>query len=269
MSKFRIFSRNFLAAFGKRHISDYAASAAFFLFLSLIPILMLLFALLPYTGITESEMLDIIRELTPDAMDSFVTGIINEVYIRSAGIITVSIVITLWSAGKSMQTLIRCLNAMNDIEENRGYFVLRALGCLYTVIMLVAVFIMLVLLMFGRTVISFITYRFPGLENIKPWIIYVRYPVSLVLLILLFTAIYCVIPSKKQKFRLQIPGAVFSAVVWSFASYFFSKYLDDFNGFSTYGSLTTVIVIMMYMYMMMYIILTGAYLNQWLGRSTG
>ena len=73
--------------------------------------------------------------------------------------------------------------------------------------------------------------------------------------------------SKKQKFSKQLPGAVFSCIVWYVASWFFSQYLDNYNGFSTYGSMATIIIIMIYMYMMMYILMVGAYLNSWLGRS--
>lgn len=267
MKKIILFCNNFSIAFNKKNISDYSASAAFFLFLSLIPMMMLVFAILPYTGVSEEVMIGLVLRATPPTMETFVSGIISEIYERTAGIITVSIVITLWSAGKSMQSLIRGLNVINDIEENRGFFVLRAYACFYTLIMMAAITIMMVLLMFGRSLFYFIAMHIPKLEQLKSLILNARYPVSLIFLVLLFSAIYCLVPSLKQKFSKQLPGAFFSAVVWSIASFVFSLYLQNFNGFSTYGSMATVIIVMVYMYMMMYIMMIGAYLNYWLGRS--
>lgn len=266
IKKIYIFCNNFSIAFNKKNLSDYAASAAFFLFLSLIPLLMLLFSILPYTVATEQELLELVLRYLPDTMDGFITGIINEIYDNTAGIITVTALVTLWSAGKGMQALIRGLNSINDIIEVRGFFILRALACLYTVIMLAAMIVMMVLLMFGRSLFRIVLMYIPQLDNIRNLILYLRYPVSWVVLVILFEVIYCFVPSKNQKFMAQLPGAVFSAIVWSIASFGFSVYLH-FNDFSTYGSLATVIIVMIYMYMMMYIIFVGAYINNWLGRS--
>ena len=267
MKKIYIFINNFSAAFAKKNISDFAASAAFFLFLSLIPMMMLMFALLPYTGVTEMQLLDWVLRVTPDSMDQFFASIINEIYIMSSGIITISIIVTIWSAGKGMQSLIRGLNSINDIEEYRGFFILRGLGCLYTIVLMVVSMLMMALMMFGKSLYKIIVYHIPELAKMKTLILYARYPLSLVVLVVLFTLIYCFVPSLKQKFNKQLPGALFSAVVLVLASFAFSVYLQFSDDFSTYGSMAMVIIVMMYMYMMMYIILIGAYINQWLGRS--
>ena len=60
----------------KKNISAFASSTAFFLFLSLIPALMLLCAILPYTPLTEANLMSAANDITPDAMDALVTGII-------------------------------------------------------------------------------------------------------------------------------------------------------------------------------------------------
>jgi membrane protein len=212
-------------------------------------------------------LLGFAARVAPDSIDELVIGFINEIYESSAGVITTSVVITLWSAGKAMQALIRGLNYINDIEENRNYLVLRALACFYTVALLIAMVVMMGILMFGRVIVNFVLRHVPQLESFRGTIILARYPIAVVILIILFVAIYCVVPSRKQKFGAQLPGAVFSGIAWSIASWIFSIYINNFDGFSTYGSLATVIIVMFYMYMMMYIILVGAYINQWLGRS--
>lgn len=270
MKKFKkltVFFNNFSKAFARKNLQDYAASTAFFIFLSLIPFMMVAFAVMPYTFITEDMVIRLVIRIFPEAADSFILGIIEEIYDSSAGIITVSVIVTLWSAGKAMQALIRGLNVVNDFEENRNALVLRAVACVYTIAMLIATVIMIGLLMFGRLIVNFVLKHIPELEPARNWVILLRYPVSLLILVVLFTGIYCLAPRHKQRFKKQLPGAVFSSIVWSVASWLFSFYINKFNGFSTYGSMATIIVVLFYLYMMMYIILLGAYINMWLGRS--
>ena len=121
----------------RKNISSFAASTAFFLFLSLIPMLMLLCALIPYTPITEANLMDVAREITPDTMDSLVVNIIHDVYNKSIGIVSVTAVVTLWSAGKGMLALMRGLNVINDVEEDRNYMVLRVVASLYTIMVMI------------------------------------------------------------------------------------------------------------------------------------
>ena len=59
---------------GKKNISAFAASTAFFLFLSLIPMLMLLCALIPYTPLTEANLMTVVTAIAPDNMDALLTG---------------------------------------------------------------------------------------------------------------------------------------------------------------------------------------------------
>ena len=66
----------------------------------------------------------------------------------------------------------------------------------------------------------------------------------------------------------QIPGAIFTACAWQVISFVFSIYLDIFTGFTTmYGSLTMIILIMLWLYMCMYVILLGGEVNALLQRA--
>ena len=62
--------------------------------------------------------------------------------------------------------------------------------------------------------------------------------------------------------KYQFPGAVFTAFGWTLASFVFSVYMDIFRGFSNmYGSLTTIVLIMLWLYFCMYILLLGGEVN--------
>ena len=81
--------------------------------------------------------MDVATGITPDTMDSLVVNIIHDVYNKSIGIVSVTAVVTLWSAGKGVLALMRGLNVINDVEENRNYVVLRMVASFYTVLILI------------------------------------------------------------------------------------------------------------------------------------
>ena len=257
--------RDFNWQMTRKNIGAFAASTAFFLFLSMIPLLMSLCAILPYTNLTEANLISAITRFTPDAMEVLVVGIVSDVYARSAGTITIFAIVTIWSASKAMLALIHGLNAVNDFEERRNYFVLRFIASFYTVIMLVAMILALIVMVFGNVIVDLLLADIPPLHILVQFIMHFRFLFTWVILTLIFSMIYAYVPNSKMRFKAQIPGAAFSAVMWGAASYAFSVYVDHFNGFGTYGGLTTVVILMFWFYLLMYILLIGAHINRYFG----
>lgn len=247
----------------RKNISAFAASTAFFLFLSLIPALMLLCAVIPYTPLTESNVMSALTQISPDTMDPLVVSIISDVYDKSVGLISVTAIGTLWSAGKGVLALMRGLNAINNVEENRNYFVLRMIASLYTILTLVAVVISLLVMVFGNTLIGIIEGIVLGSSYFFALLMHFRTPFVWVIMTLIIALMYAYVPGTKQGFRMQLPGAGLAAIGWSATTFCFSVYIDEFNGFNTYGSLTTIIILMLWLYAGMYIILVGAYINRY------
>ena len=257
--------RDFNWQMTRKNIGAFAASTAFFLFLSMIPLLMSLCAILPYTNLTEANLISAITRFTPDAMEVLVVGIVSDVYARSEGTITIFAIVTIWSASKAMLALIHGLNAVNDFEERRNYFVLRFIASFYTVIMLVAMILALIVMVFGNVIVDLLLADIPPLHILVQFIMHFRFLFTWVILTLIFSMIYAYVPNSKMRFKAQIPGAAFSAVMWGAASYAFSVYVDHFNGFGTYGGLTTVVILMFWFYLLMYILLIGAHINRYFG----
>ncbi|MGN0278201.1 MAG: YihY/virulence factor BrkB family protein [Lachnospiraceae bacterium] len=258
-------ARDFGWQMTKKNISSYAASMAFFLFLSMIPLLMALCAVLPFTTLTEGNLINAITQVTPNAMDSMVVSVVSDVYERSAGTITIYAIVAVWSAAKAMLAMIRGLNAVYDFEERRNYFVLRFIACIYTVIMLIAMILALFVMVFGNVIVDLLLTDIPQLHLIVQFIMHFRFLFSWAVLTLGFGLIYAYVPNNKLRFKAQLPGAAFSAIIWSGASYAFSVYVDHFSGFGTYGNLTTVVIMMLWFYLLMYILLIGAHINRYFG----
>lgn len=261
MRKLIKISMNFSRKMSEKNISAYAASTAFFIFLSLVPMLMVVCTMIPYTPLTEENLTRAITELTPDQIDSMVTELIHDVYRRASTILPLAALVMIWTAAKGLLALTRGLNAINDVQEHRNYFVVRFVAAVYTVVMLIAMVISLIIMALGSRLVDVVLTKIPQLEVLFSLIVNLRFIFSWVVLTLLFAAVYTYVPSKKLRFREQIPGASFTAVVWSVFSWGFSIYLNLSGSFSIYGSLSLIIIAMIWMYFCMYIIMVGAYLN--------
>ncbi|MBO5094769.1 MAG: YihY/virulence factor BrkB family protein [Lachnospiraceae bacterium] len=253
--------RNFARQVSTENVSAYAASTAFFTFLSLIPLLMVVCAIIPYTPITESMLMGVIARLTPHSTNGLMVTLIEEVYDESSGILPVAAIGALWIAAKGMLALMRGLNAVGGVTMRKNYFLLRLEASLYTVLMLAAIMGTLMVLVFGNVIAKMVVRAVPQVELLFRIVMRFRFLVIWVLLAFVFALIYTYVPDKRLTFHRQIPGAVFAAVSWSVFSWGFSVYIDYFGGFSMYGKLTTVIIIMLWLYFCMYIMLIGAKIN--------
>ncbi len=242
-------------------INAYSAQAAFFIILSAIPFLMVFSSLLQYTSVSESYIMQVVDRLMPEYISPFVISVIEEVYNRSFGIISVTAIAAIWSAAKGVQYMTDGLNSCNDLEETRNWFVLRLWAIVYTVIFLVAIIFLLVVLVFGNSLQTLATHYLPFMTHITNLFSSLRGLIMLGILILFFDIVFTKLPNRKLTFKSQLPGAVICAVAWYVFSFGLSIYVDYFNGFSMYGSLTTIALIMLWIYFCMYIMMMCAEVN--------
>lgn len=247
----------------KNNISALASNAAYFIFMSLIPILILMSSILPYTPVTEADLMNMSTNLLPNTISPLIVNMIAEVYDKSPAAISISAVITLWSAAKGILAIERGINLVNHVDETRNYLLLRCQAAFYTIIMLLVVIFFLFIMVFGNVIISIIFQKYPDLSYFWHFIMNFRFFFVWFALTIIFALLYTWLPNRKMKFRMQIPGAFFSSIVWSAFSWAFSIYVEYFNTFSIYGSLATIIIVMLWLYVCMYIFLIGAEINQY------
>lgn len=258
MKKWYRIIRDFFRQLRKNNVSSYASSIAFFLFLSMVPILMIVCAILPFTPLTEARLMMILMDIVPKSMDAMMVSLVSQLYDKSAGILSIAILITIWSAGKGMLALMRALDAINGVVEERGYFRLRVVASFYTVVVLVAILVTLCLGVFGKQIFTFLMKKIPLLEVGIRFLGGLRFLFVLIFLVIVFTLIYTYVPNRKMRLIYQIPGAAFAALAWIACSLGFSLYVDRFNAFSAYGSLGAIILFLLWLYLYFYVLLIGA-----------
>lgn len=262
MKKIRKYIDDFTENVMKHHIGAYASQSAFFMMMCLIPIILLMLTLVQYTPISRMDVIEVVYELFPSSIRMTIMMIVNEVYEQSKATIPITILVALWSAGKAVMAITNGLNIIHGYEETRNYFVMRIRAALYTVSFVVAIVLMMVLLGFGNSISLLVNEHFPVARYVTELIIRLRTVGVFFVVILVTLVAYRFLPSGKHKIRYHFPGAIFTTIGWLVISYFISIYMDVFKGFANmYGSLTTIVLIMLWLYMCMYIILLGEEIN--------
>lgn len=254
---------SFSQSVSRLNITAYAACISYFFILSLVPMTILLCSIIPFTRITESDVISYFQELLPDFFDNLIQRLVSSVYEGGYAALTISIVITLWSAGKGISALIQGINVVNGVEEKRNFIHKRIVCCVYTVIMLAAVLVSLILMVFGRSIADYLSTIWAGFADIQGFFVKPRYLYMFILLTFVFTLCYAFLPNKRLKFREQLPGAAFASLCWIGFSFFFSLYVNRFNPYNMYGNLAMFIVAMIWMYFCMLFLLYGACINRY------
>lgn len=255
--------RYFIRKISASRVGAYSAQTAFFMFLSLIPLVMLLLSLVRQLGTSAEEVSNIASEYAPGFLGSFFETYIDEIITNGRLSMTVvSSVILLWSASRGIYAIIGGLNSVYEIKEERNYFLIRLLAVFYTVAFIVILVGALLLLVFGNEINALIYSIFPNLKGLVYIISSLRFILGFVILILFFSIMYKSLPNRKMKFIDQIPGAVITSAGWVSFSILFSFFVDNFSNYANiYGSLTAIIVLMLWLYICMYIMFIGAELN--------
>ena len=253
----------FFVQLNRDHVNAYAAQASFFIMIAIFPLLMLLLTLIRYTPVTEVDLLKSVIAVTPNYLDPLMEQIIGEMYSQSSfAIISITAATTLWSASNGILAIIRGLNSVFGREEERNFIIVRLICSFYTIVLLVLIVLALGFMVFGNSVLRLFNEKIPFLYDLAEYIIDLRIMYIPIFFTFAFVYVYRIVPNKHFRFIDYIPGALFTSLGWIISSYGYSLYIDYFASATyIYGSLTTVVIMMLWLYMCMYILFMGAEIN--------
>ena len=257
----------FMYKMDRDRVRAHSAEASFFIMMSFFPVLMLLLTLVQFTPITQEQVLTTIENITPMGMIEFLKPIVDSIYNQPIAVISWTAIAAIWTAGKAIMGLADGMNSIYGVQKVKNYLVTRIRAAFYMVLMILALVLSLAILVFGYSIQEYLTKRFPNMVRYTGDLLVTPMAIALLVLILLFVVLYTFLPDVRQKFFRQFPGAVFSAVSWAVYSYGFSLYLDYAGSMSViYGSLTTLVVVMLWLYGSMYLLFIGAEINHYLAQ---
>jgi membrane protein len=247
----------------KNNVPVHSAEAAFFIIIAFLPTTMLLLTLLNYLPFSEEQIQGFSVDFLTPQVSSFVESLLEEVYQKSTGaVISVATITALWAASRGLLSIIKGLNSIYSVEEKRGFIKMRIVTMFYMLAFMITLIITLVVLVFGGAIANWLIDLFPFLESSNTFFTWTRWLFGFCLLVLFFWVLYSFAPGRKTRSVKEFPGAFLSAAGWLGFSALYSVYINNFANYSyLYGSLTAIVLLMLWLYFCMNIMFFGAQFN--------
>lgn len=246
-----------------------AAELAFRFMFALFPLLIFVAALSSYVarwlGIDNptQEILNEAGSQLPSDVSSLLETQLNEIFgSQSAGLLTITAATAIWAASSGTKTVMKILNRVNEVEEQRSFIRKQLVGVGLTVVGGLTFLAGALVLVVGQAAGDGIASAL-GLEGAWSLVVMLgRIPLVLVLIGVAVSLVYWSAPATKQPFHWVSRGALIFVVAWIIATVGFGFYVANFGSYNaTYGSLGAVVILMTWMYFSSLLLIVGAEIN--------
>lgn len=246
-----------------------AAELAFRFMFALFPLLIFLAALSSYVarwlGIDNptQEILNEAGSQLPADVASLLETQLTEIFeSQNAGLLTVTAVTAIWAASSGTKTVMKVLNRVNEVEEQRSFLRKQLVGVGLTAVGGLTFLAGAIVLVVGQAAGDGIASAL-GLEGAWSLVVMLgRIPLVLVLIGVAVSLVYWSAPATKQRFQWVSRGALIFVVAWIIATVGFGAYVANFGSYNaTYGSLGAVVILMTWMYLSSLLLIVGAEIN--------
>jgi membrane protein len=255
--------------FGEHNLTDWAAALTYYGLLAFFPALIALVSIVGLFGdpvTTTDTVTKMVTEIGPDSVaGTFSDAIQNLTSNRSAaGILLVgSVALALFSASSYIGAFSRASQDIYGVKLDKPFYETRPTQVLWTTIMvLMATLIAMILVLTGPLLSAVADPLGIGEDAVSIWAI-VKWPILLVLVVMLFAFLYWVTaPVKGAKFVWVTAGGLLAVTVWLIASALLALYVANFGSYDkTYGTLAGVIILLLWIYVTNVALLLGVELN--------
>ena len=270
------FLKNIVREINDDGVMNMAAAVAFYWLLALFPFFIFLMSMLPLlpdryrAGAKDRVTYWTESNLPPQARDTVIKNVTVVLDEPRGGLLSVGLLLTLWAASNGMNATMAALDACYDVKKPRPFIVQRGVAILMTIFMVLTVCVVLVLIPVATQVIRFVQAnvdRFAASRATSAMFLAIdllRYPLGLLLVVLLISAIYQYGVSVRRRWTFFTPGAVFTVFTVIVLAWGFNLYLQRFGAASyakTYGALGGVIILLLLFYFYAVVFLIGAEIN--------
>ncbi|OPL08900.1 MAG: hypothetical protein AVO33_08265 [delta proteobacterium ML8_F1] len=245
--------------YSKHHIQAYSGQMAFFFTMSLFPFLVVLFTVIGRLSLDSRVLYDFAEVFVPGDIQEFLMGYINQITFNSTGVISTSLILTLWSSSKAVHGMMRSINVVFEVKESRNFLYLRMIGFLYTFGLIVAIVLFLILPVIGVRFLEFVS----PFVNLSDFFISFFSRMKWIVIVVVFYAIMLLVymrgPNQKIAFKNASRGALLSLSGWLLNAIVYSTIINTFTRMSVvYGGISAIILLALWLYINALIILIGA-----------
>lgn len=236
---------------------------AFFLVLSIIPIITLIGFIASFFSISIESLIQVATNIVPeeimDLLMPFVTGKGMDMNIG------LFMVIGFVLASNGPHAIIVACDTLYD-EKDKNYLHTRVKAFVLTILLMLLFFFCLVVLAFGNSILNMIL-QMDVLSHIHTQLywafLFIKYPFAFILIYWMIKMLYTMAPSKKIPSKSVTKGALFTTIMWLIVTSIFSFYISHFGSYDIfYGGLSSIIVMMIWVYILSYVLVIGIAINR-------
>jgi len=256
----------FIRGFRKGALVTRASSIAFNLLIALFPATFFLFTLIPYIPIPnfQSELIRLFENILPEEAYIFLeSAIIAVITTKSGGFLIIMFFASAIMSTNGIHALIHAFVVSDHQFETRSWVAQRRVSFSLLMIIVFMIALSAVLLIFGRITVQKLVDKSILETN---WVYYIlvslKWIVTISLLFMAISFLYYLAPSRKAKFRFMSAGSTLATILFILTSLGFSAYVNNFDNYNKlYGSMGTVLVILLWLYLNSITLLIGFELN--------
>ncbi|WNG44637.1 YihY/virulence factor BrkB family protein [Archangium minus] len=247
-------------------VTECAAQLAFYFLFSLFPFLFFLVTLaayLPFAPGAVDAMVERLGPLMPADALQLVRGHLESLVSESQPrLITLGLLVALWSASRGVDAFRRALNLAYDVPEYRPYWKTQGLAIVMTVAGSLVIPLAFALFLLGGRVGEWAAEHLHVLNVYHVVWSWLRWPLTACLVMLVLALCYWRLPAVRHRYQFLSPGAVLASVLWLLTTWGFTQYVEHFGRYNvTYGSIGGVVVLLLWLYLTGLIFILGGEVN--------
>jgi membrane protein len=247
-------------------LANKASSLAYNFMLAIFPATIFLFTLIPYIPIRhfQDQLLNLLAQVMPhDAFKTFEATITEIIKKPNGGLFSFGFLTTLYFATNGVSRLMQAFNKSSLVEETRSYLRRRWVALVLTVVISFSLLVAVIILILGHKTLHFLQHQFNS--EAQGWFIAIALLKWIIVIVIFFVTVsllYRYGPAHKQRWKFLSPGSILATGLAVLTSLGFTYYINNFASYNKiYGSIGTLIVMMIWLYLNSLIILIGFELN--------
>lgn len=235
---------------------------AFFLVLSIFPIITLCGFLATFFNVSIDSVINLMNDVLPNEVNNILVP-----YITGNGMdlhIGFSVILGYIVASNGAHSIIVSCNTLYGLEHSS--YLKRRIKALFITILLLALFVFsLIVLAFGNNILKFILSMniFDSLgDKIYYLFLLLKWPIAIIVIFIMIKLIFTLAPDSVIKSKITTRGAFFTSIAWLISTFIYSYYVQHFSHYDIfYGSLSNIIVMMMWIYILSCSLVIGIAIN--------
>jgi len=258
----------FFGQLKKSGLGSRAKSISFDFAMAIPAVLICIFTVIPYLPVSKQftkELLRLTRSITPNQTSyNFVNGFLTDfLNTPRVGLLSFSFVLVIFYASNAMLSVIRTFDTAIYKQRRKGNYIRKRIKALRLTIVVLGLLIGTILLLIGQGIFFDHLMKWLKLRGSDVvWVSLLRWLITISLFFYSISFIYKYAPSVKKRWPTVSPGSILATFLMLVTTFFFSYWVNHFNNFNKiYGSIGTIMILMLLIYFNSLILLIGFELN--------